>query len=411
MEEHKADRVKQELRKVARIDGVLYLLWVWLYRTSVYHKIWPFLRLLPAERAHHLGLFLLKLPLRFVRAVPPSPFARAGLNFRNRIGIAAGFDKNGECLAGLERLGAGFVEIGTVLVEEHSGWSEYPRIRRLVPRMALWNRLGFPSRGVTSVGKKLAKFPPGKRSGMILGCNIGPRPKEVARATTTSHFLAIISGELRDLVNELHKHVDYFAINLSSPNTPGLRNVLESPELCEKLLLPLKDLLHQKDSETKPGAKTLLLLKIAPEDSERRPWSKSSLEKVIQSIIGKEACDGFIATNTSALLAREFAPDYGTDERPGGISGAPLRQRAIDTVGQLRKIAGPKYLIIGCGGVMAPQHVLEFLDAGADLVQLYTGLIYNGPSFIKECVRATLAPRTQEMRATRSIFEKMSTPT
>lgn len=341
-----------------------------------YRFLFPFIRLLPPELAHRLALAALRLPWRFAGPPPADPFTWKGLTFRNRVGVAAGFDKNGECVAGIERLGAGFVEVGTVLAAPWPGNQVSPRMARLVPQRALWNRLGFTSDGVERVTRNLARMPCERRYGMVLACNIGPHPGNLKKAADRSQALAIARDELLQLLDALHEYCDFFVVNLSSPNTPGLRSLLQCRELVETVLLPLRR------RQSKP-----MLIKLPPEDENRKPWTGESLHRLIAPMLDSDACDGFVAVNTSARLALEHFPKAGA-ELPGGVSGDPLRPEALRVVAIVRQRIGPEKLLIGCGGIVAPEQVKLFFDAGANLVELYSGMIFAGPGLVARCAVA-----------------------
>jgi dihydroorotate dehydrogenase len=357
-----------------------------------YRHFWPVIQLLPAELAHRLGLLLLRLPVSWAIRPPDAPFVWRGLTFRNRVGIAAGFDKNGVCLRGIERLAAGFVEVGTVLVSPWKGNPLRPRLARLLAVQGLWNRIGFASHGVETVRARLAAFPREARRGMVVACNIGPHPGNMKKAASPSEALATAREELLRLADDLFPHADVFVINMSSPNTPGLRSLLQSEELCSTVVLPVRRLLRRLDGDAGRPHGTPLLVKLAPEDAGLSPWSAESLQDVVRPLVEADACDGFVAVNTSARLALQSVP-YASRDMPGGVSGAPLRPEALRVVAMLRGLVGKDRLLIGCGGVMEPSHVLDFLQAGADLVEMYSGLVYQGPGFVAACAATTkLAP-------------------
>lgn len=350
-----------------------------------YRSIFPLVRLLPPEFAHRLALWTLRLPWRI--AAPSDPFTWRGLTFRNRVGIAAGFDKNAECVAGIERLGAGFVEVGTVLVAPWKGNAVSPRMARLVPQRALWNRLGFTSIGVERVKKKLARFRREQHRGMVVACNIGPHPGNLKKAADRTAALATARDELSQLLTELHPSAEMFVINLSSPNTPGLRSLLQCTELLEAVLMPLRRRLRGLDESAARANATPMLIKLPPEDESRNAWSEETLSKVLTPMLQSDACDGFVAVNTSIRLALEHFPQAGPD-LPGGISGEPLQAEALRVVRLVRHIIGPERLLIGCGGIGAPEHVPPFFAAGANLVELYSGMIFAGPGLVARCAAA-----------------------
>jgi dihydroorotate dehydrogenase len=338
-----------------------------------YQWVWPVVRCLPPETAHNWGLWALQYSWPWVTSVESDPWEFAGRTFRNRLGIAAGFDKNATALPGLCRLGVGFVEIGTVLLEPWAG-NPPPRLRRVEERRAVWNRLGFPHEGLPAVIQRLAAWPREQRQGMLVGCNVGPHPGQLKSAATTDEYLKIAAGELQQLVDGLEAEADFFVVNLSSPNTQGLRDLLTDRRLTEQLVLPLqRRLQHFAAVAERPAVP--LLLKLPPEDVQRQRWTSATLSAVVDPLLDAAACDGFVAVNTSTRLAQELL-----HEAAGGLSGRPLLETGLETVSLLRQIIGPKPVIIGCGGIDSGRTALEFVDRGANLVELYTGLIYEGPA-------------------------------
>ena len=353
-----------------------------------YRHLWPIVRRLPPEFAHALGLSLLRLPIRYVSPPTDQPFSWSGLTFRNRVGIAAGFDKNAVCIRGVERLGVGFVEVGTILVAPWSGNQASPRMKRLIKIGAIWNRLGFTSLGLEAARRNLERAPRERRRGMVVAGNIGPHPGHLKNAANRSQ---ITRDEFLQLINELHSFVDMFVINLSSPNTPGLRSLLETPDLVETAILPARRRLWELDEKSSRPWRTPLLIKLPPEDENREYWTEANLKGVTEPMLAANACDGFVAVNTSTKLALEHV-HYPPGELPGGISGEPLRREALHVVSMVRKLIGPQKLLIGCGGVMTPEHAVAFRRAGADLIELYSGMIYAGPGLPARCAAALEAP-------------------
>ncbi|MFZ1683248.1 MAG: dihydroorotate dehydrogenase (quinone) [Candidatus Zixiibacteriota bacterium] len=352
---------------------------------SLYRKVFPLIKLSNPTLAHHLGLIALRMPIwpKCGHFTEKHAFEWKGIKFRNRLGIAAGFDKDCVALNGLTQLGCGFIEIGTVLVTPHSG-NPKPNLKRIPPKKALWNRLGFPSHGVDKVIPRLEKFQKMKQeSGVVIASNIGPHPMSMKTAKSADEFASITLSQLLVLVEELYDFSDLFVVNLSSPNTPGLRDLLEQGTLADRVFLPLKERLVRlaHGGPVKP-----VLLKIGPDDSHEQVWTKGSLSNVIVPMLKSDACDGFVATNTSTRLARELAQPWPTKApTSGGLSGDPLRETSLAVVHTLRGICddhGKRPLIIGCGGIMEPEHGRQFLEAGADLVELYTGFIYGGPGIL-----------------------------
>jgi dihydroorotate dehydrogenase len=264
---------------------------------------------------------------------------------------------------------------------------------RLLALRGIWNRLGFTSAGLLRVESNLREFPRDRRQGMIVACNIGPHPGNLKHSTSRQGALAIVERELTILCRTLYPHSDLFVINLSSPNTPGLRSLLQAPELVDGVVRPIHQSLRQLDVETARCWKTPLLVKLPPEDENRQPWTESSLAAVVSPLLAADACDGFVAVNTSTRLAQEHVRGIAHPELPGGVSGEPLRKEALNVVQMLRPMLGPQRLLIGCGGVMEPAHARQFLDAGADLVEIYSGMIYAGPGLIARAADACISRR------------------
>ncbi len=289
-----------------------------------YRHWWPIVRRLPPEFAHALGLNLLRLPIRFVPPPADDPFSWRELTFRNRIGIAAGFDKNAVCLRGIERLGAGFVEVGTILLYPCRGNRFSPRMKRLIDARAVWNRLGFTSHGLAVAASNLCGYPSERRRGMIVAANIGPHPGSLKALSTRAEILAKTQAEFRQLVNALFLEVDLFVINLSSPNTPGLRSLLQCPELCEQVVLPTRRRIREIGEHTAVPRRTPLLVKLPPEDENRELWTEDTLRAVTDPLLAADACDGFVAVNTSTRLALQHV-QYPPPELRAGLSGEPLR--------------------------------------------------------------------------------------
>lgn len=346
----------------------------------------PLVRKLPAETAHAVGLSLLKLPIRWAKTVD-DPFTWQDLTFRNRIGIAAGFDKNAVALRGLERLGVGFVEVGTILVEPWAGNPDRPRLERLYKTKGIWNKLGFPNDGMTIIAERLKRFPRAKRQGMLVACNIGPHPGHLKRCDKPESYLELTRNELIQLIEKLHTETDFFVINLSSPNTAGLRGLLSDPRLTTDLIVPVREKLNSLASAQ--GRSIPLLMKLPPDDPEKKPWTTESLRTLITPILDKKACDGFVAVNTSTRLTHAMLQGDA-----GGISGGPLLPIAVDVIRLLRSIIGNEMLIIGCGGITQPGDALLLNKAGAELVELYSGMIYAGPKLPMQCAHMLKENRT-----------------
>jgi dihydroorotate dehydrogenase len=327
----------------------------------------PILFLIDAEKIHHFVFQLLKFTGRIpgVKSGLKATFdynsdktakTLFGIRFTNPVGLAAGFDKDARLIDELASLGFGFIEIGTLTPKGQPG-NDKPRLFRLPQDKALINRMGFNNEGVAAAVARLKN----RRSNVIVGGNIGKNkvtPNEKAFDDYGFCFEA------------LYDHVDYFVVNVSSPNTPGLRE-LQEKEPLRQLLGYVKALSNAK-SKPKP-----VLLKIAPD------LTQNQLDDIVEILVSTKT-DGVIATNTTISREGLESPDHVVAKiGNGGLSGAPVKQKSTEVIRYLRKSLGPSYPIIGVGGIMSAEDALEKLDAGADLVQLYTGFIYEGPSLIK----------------------------
>ena len=282
-----------------------------------------------------------------------------GLKFKNPIGLAAGFDKNAEYIDEMEAFGFGFVEIGTLTPKGQPG-NPKKRIFRLPEDKALINRLGFNNRGVDDALPRLA----GKRN-IIVGGNIGKNKSTENKNANADYQYSF---------EQLYPYVDYFVVNVSSPNTPNLRDLQEAEPLKEllSLLIDLRD----KRSERKP-----VLLKIAPD------LSQDQLDQVID-IVQQVKLDGLIATNTT--LSRDGLKSADRKEK-GGLSGKPLSAMSTDIIRYISGKTNGQLPIIGVGGVFTAQDALDKLEAGASLVQIYTGFAYEGPNMVKRINQGLIA--------------------
>lgn len=344
---------------------------------GLYDLAGPLVRTLPTEWAHAIGLSLLKLPLRWAETVD-DPLTWQGLVFRNRIGIAAGFDKNAVALRGLERMGVGFVEVGTVVVEAWPGNSDRPRMERLSTLKGIWNKLGFPSEGMAAVAERLKNYPRSARRGMLVACNIGPHPGHLKGCSTPEAYLDLARIELLSLVEKLYVETDFFVVNLSSPNTAGLRGLLSDPRLASQLVVPIKVKLAELGAQA--GRTIPLLMKLPPDDPEKQAWTPATLAPIIAPLHATHACDGYVAVNTSTRMTKEL---LGRDA--GGVSGGPLLPIAIDSIRLLRSLIGTEPMIIGCGGITQSDDAVKLHQAGAQLIELYSGMIYAGPGLPAAC--------------------------
>jgi dihydroorotate dehydrogenase len=291
-----------------------------------------------------------------------------GLKFANPVGLAAGFDKEAQFIDEFSSLGFGFVEIGTITPKGQPG-NPKPRLFRLKEDEALINRMGFNNEGVEEAVRLLKK----RKSKVIVGGNIG-------KNKVTPNEEAFRDYEL--CFEALFDHVDYFAVNVSSPNTPNLRE-LQEKEPLKQLLLRLKE-----RNATKRTSKPILL-KIAPD------LSKQQLDDIIE-IVEEVALDGVIATNTTiARNGLKTDPNVLAQIGNGGLSGKPVKKRSTQVIRYLKENAKNPFPIIGVGGINSPEDAMEKLDAGATLIQLYTGFIYQGPMLIRRINKA-IVKRVEE---------------
>ena len=279
-----------------------------------------------------------------------------GLKFKNPVGLAAGFDKNAELVDELSEFGFGFIEIGTVTPLPQPG-NDKPRMFRLPQDEALINRMGFNNQGVDVAADRLKRI---KRDGLIIGGNIG-KNKLTPNQDAVSDYIKCF--------DRLFDVVDYFVVNVSSPNTPGLR------ELQEKE--PLKNILNTLQKRNlKNEVSRPILLKIAPDVSD------SQLDDIVE-IVQETKIAGVIATNTTVSRDNLNSPEELKTES-GGLSGRPIRSRSTEVIRYLAEKSNRSFVIIGVGGIHSPADALEKLDAGASLIQIYTGFIYEGPGLIKK---------------------------
>jgi len=338
---------------------------------SLYHRLRPLLFRLDPETAHHLTVHLMTLagslpPVRWLlRRMFPIPETDLsvdvlGMKFRNPIGLAAGFDKDGRALQGLACLGFGFLEAGTVTPLPQEG-NPRPRIFRLPEDRALTNYMGFPNTGALRLLEKVKKL---KLSDVRLGINIG---KNTATPIEES------AGDYLELLEMFAPYAGYLAVNVSCPNLSGLSRLQGRAEL-ESLLGQLAQ--ARAALEGKAGH-VPLLVKISPD------LEPGELEDVV-GVCMDSGVEGIIATNTTTK--REGLVSTAC-ETTGGLSGAPLEGRATDVVRRVRKLTGGKLAVIGVGGVFDADSARAKLDAGADLVQVYTGMIYEGPGVVSEILR------------------------
>lgn len=293
------------------------------------------------------------------------PVEIAGLKFPNRVGMAAGLDKNGQIIDALGAMGFGFVEVGTVTPLPQAG-NPKPRMFRLPLAQAMINRMGFNNDGLDTFLTNVshAKF---RQKGGILGLNIGKNsttPMEQA----TADYLTCLDG--------VYPHADYVAVNISSPNTKNLRD-LQSDDALDALLMALQE--RRLKLAQSLGRYVPIFIKIAPDLDERQV-------SVIALTLQKNSIDGVIATNTT--INRDAVLGLPHSSETGGLSGLPVREASNRVIRQLRAVLGSRFPIIGVGGIMSSADARAKRDAGADLVQIYTGLIYEGPDLVRRCANA-----------------------
>jgi dihydroorotate dehydrogenase len=323
----------------------------------------PILFLIDPEKVHYIVFTLLRIPglkilTRLLFRYDNASLSKEvfGLKFRNPVGLAAGFDKDAKLIHELAELGFGFIEIGTLTPRPQSG-NPKPRLFRIPDDEGLINRMGFNNEGVLNAVERLKK----RNSDIIIGGNIG-KNKDTPNDKALDDYAYCF--------RTLYDYVDYFVVNVSSPNTPGLRDLQEKEPLL-KLLSYVRGL-SQAQAKPKP-----VLLKIAPDLNENQLTD-------IVSILQATKMDGVIATNTT-VSRDNLKTDRLEVERigNGGLSGRPLARRSTEVIQFLRKNLGPDFPIIGVGGIMSTADAVEKFNAGADLIQVYTGFIYEGPGFAK----------------------------
>jgi dihydroorotate dehydrogenase len=354
----------------------------------MYRLLRPLLFKLDPETAHQLTLQLIRLaglvgPARWVLelayAAPRKPVEAFGLTFKNPVGLAAGYDKDGVAVRGLSTLGFGHIEVGTITPLAQPG-NPKPRIYRLVEDAAVINRMGFPGKGAEAAMKALQRTTRLQRFNVltggtttyrrpletVLGVNLG-KNKQTANEEAVFDYLSLLQNFAR--------YADYLAINVSSPNTVGLRK-LQGREALEGLLTQLGQ--QRKMEEEKLEKRLPLLVKLAPDLSE------TELDEALDAIL-RTGMDGVIATNTT--LGREGLRSTHRQET-GGLSGRPLCERSEVMLGLIVKKLAGRIPVVSVGGIMGPEDAKRRLEAGAALVQVYTGLVYAGPGLVQKIVKA-----------------------
>ena len=295
------------------------------------------------------------------------PIELAGLKFPNRVGLAAGLDKNAHCIDGLAAMGFGFIEVGTVTPKAQRG-NPKPRMFRLPEASALINRLGFNNDGLEAFVANVQKSKIRQnKNRLILGLNIGKNALTPIENAVDDYLLCL---------DGVYPHADYVTVNISSPNTKNLR-ALQSDVALDALLSAIA---RRRDKLVKQHSKRVpMFVKIAPDLDEAQV-------EVIAATLKRHEMDGVVATNTT--LARDAVQGMRHAEETGGLSGAPVLQASNRVIGQLRAALGKGYPIIGVGGVMSGQDAVSKITSGADVVQIYTGLIYKGPELVTQAAKA-----------------------
>ncbi|MDG1731556.1 MAG: quinone-dependent dihydroorotate dehydrogenase [Thalassotalea sp.] len=321
---------------------------------------------LSAEQAHDITINMLKLPASvaikglYGSQVKNKPVEVMGITFPNPVGLAAGLDKNGECINGFAAMGFGFVEVGTVTPRPQPG-NPKPRIFRLPQANAIINRMGFNNHGVDYLVNQVKKA----NFKGVLGINIG-KNKDTSEENAKDDYI--------HCMRKVYEHASYIAVNISSPNTPGLR-ALQYGDALNELLSALKT--EQKALAEKHGKYVPVAVKIAPDSTEEE------IAGIAECLLANEI-DAVIATNTT--LSREGVESLEHGAEMGGLSGLPVQEKSTTVIKLLSAALQGKMPIIGVGGINSAASAKEKLDAGASLVQVYTGFIYEGPKLIKNIV-------------------------
>ena len=338
----------------------------------------PFLFGLDAEAAHELTMDMLargqRTPLQWAwcNETVDDPIRLAGLTFPNRVGMAAGLDKNARCIDALGAMGFGFVEVGTVTPKAQPG-NPKPRMFRLPQARALINRLGFNNEGLDAFlhNVQQARFrTQARRHPMLLGLNIGKNAATPIE-NATSDYLTCLEG--------VYPHADYVTVNISSPNTQNLR-ALQSDAALDTLLSAIAE--RREALAARHAKRVPVFVKIAPDLDEAQV-------DVIAATLQRHGMDGVIATNTT--ISRAAVQGLQHAEETGGLSGAPVLEASNQVIRQLRAALGSQYPIVGVGGVMSADDAVSKIRAGADVVQIYTGLIYEGPALVLKAAKAIKA--------------------
>jgi len=330
----------------------------------MYSCLRPLLFALPPETSHDLTLAALRYgAANFLRVdIPDRPVHAMGLRFPNPVGLAAGLDKNGECISGLGKLGFGFIEVGTVTPRPQSG-NPKPRLFRLPETNAIINRMGFNNKGVAHLSAAVQQ----SDFQGILGVNIGKNRDTPVEAATSDYLYCL---------DRIHGVASYVVVNISSPNTPDLRS-LQHGEALDRMLDALRE--RQTSLDQRAGRRVPLVVKIAPDNTD------ADIEAMAAAFI-RHGVDGVIAGNTT--VSRQGIEGHSLAGEAGGLSGAPLKSLADHALTVMVRALQDRIPVMGVGGILSPADALDKHQAGATLVQLYTGLIYKGPTLVADVARA-----------------------
>lgn len=336
----------------------------------------PILFSMDAEQAHDLTMQRMAqgqntlLEAAWRQPQISDPITLAGLRFPNRVGLAAGLDKNARCIDGLAAMGFGFVEVGTVTPKPQPG-NPKPRLFRLPQANALINRFGFNNDGLEAFVRNVQQSEVRRRGKpLLLGLNIG-KNAATAIENATQDYLTCLEG--------VYPHADYVTVNISSPNTKNLR-ALQSDEALGGLLAAIAQ--RREELAQQQGKRVPIFVKIAPDLTEEQA-------QVIAATLQRHGMDGVIATNTT--IGRDAVKGLPHAEETGGLSGAPVLEASNRVIAQLRQTLGKGFPIIGVGGIITAADAVSKIQAGADVVQLYSGLVYTGPTLVPQVARALKA--------------------
>jgi dihydroorotate dehydrogenase len=344
------------------------------WRRAAYRAVRPLLFAIEAEAIHRVTLRMLAVVggshpgrslARFTAGLPsadadPEPIDLLGLRFRNRVGVGAGFDKDGVALRGWAALGLGFAELGTVTPRPQAG-NPRPRVFRLPADEALVNRMGFNNDGADALAARLASARAELPAGFVVGINIGPN-----RDTPDHHIV----DDFASVAATVTGTADYLAVNVSSPNTPGLRDLQQPARLAAVLMAVASS------APDRP-----IVVKLAPD------LAPEAFDAIVTSIVDSPARGLIMSNTTVARVGLRSAPTVSAEA--GGLSGMPLRAPMLAAVSRARELTGRRMAIVASGGIGSAADAVAALTAGADLVQLWTGLVYAGPGLIGDAVRAT----------------------